>query len=174
MSSQQRVDHQHLIGDSSALESLNHHETRLSAELRRTLKLLDAPLKNPKLHDEPNRAKPLHYDEDRDAAEAPISAIVSSTIHQLGAGGRPNGRRKLPEPVNRARVFASSENQKLHDEPNDAQPPHSDDDSDAPEGPPSTIHHPPLGRNSPAGKSRPRVCLRLTKIEPRGARPIWP
>ena len=48
---------------------------------------MEAQLKNLKLHEEPNRAKPPHYDEDRDAAEAPKSAIVSSTVHQLGARG---------------------------------------------------------------------------------------
>jgi hypothetical protein len=43
------------LDDSRALESLNRHETRLSAELRRTLKLLDAQPKNQKLHHEPSR-----------------------------------------------------------------------------------------------------------------------
>jgi len=65
------IAYQHLCDDSRGLESLNRHETRLSAELRRTLKLLDAELKNQKFHHEPSPAKPPHSDEDRPAPEAP-------------------------------------------------------------------------------------------------------
>ncbi len=69
------IAYQHLTDEGGALESLNRHETRLSAELRRTLKLLDAPPRNQKFHHEPSDAQPLQFDEDGAAAEAPPSAI---------------------------------------------------------------------------------------------------
>ncbi len=69
------IAYQHLIDDGGALESLNRHETRLGAELRRTLRLLDAPPKNQKLHEEPNGAQPPHPEEDRNPAEAPPITI---------------------------------------------------------------------------------------------------
>ena len=97
---QAAIAYEHLIDDGGALESLNRHETRLSAELRRTLKLLDAQPKNQKLHHEPSSAQPPRSDEDGDAAEAPPSTIdpppstssvpidhPPSTIDQLIAPG---------------------------------------------------------------------------------------
>ena len=63
------IAYQHLIDDSRALESLHRHEVRLGAELRRTLRLLDAQPKNRKLHDEPSDAQPPRSDEDRDGGE---------------------------------------------------------------------------------------------------------
>jgi hypothetical protein len=69
------IAYQHLCDDSCALESLHRHETRLSAELRRTIRLLSAELKNQKFHHEPSDAKPKRSDEDGGAAEAPPSAI---------------------------------------------------------------------------------------------------
>jgi len=84
----------------------NRHETRLSADLRRSLKLLDAPPQNQKFHHEPSEAQPPRSDEDRDGAEAPSSTIDHlgpSTSHQLAAIGG-----NSPQPVNRARVFAPS------------------------------------------------------------------
>ncbi|HXN49747.1 MAG TPA: hypothetical protein VN893_24050, partial [Bryobacteraceae bacterium] len=74
------IAYQHLCDDSRALESLHRHETRLSAELRRTLKLLDAQLKNQKLHPEPSQAQPPHFDED-----APTTDHRPSTIDPRGA-----------------------------------------------------------------------------------------
>ncbi len=64
------IAYQHLIEEGSALESFNRYETRLSAELRRTLRLLDAPLKNQKFHHEPSDEKPPRYDQDRPDPEA--------------------------------------------------------------------------------------------------------
>ena len=124
------IAYQHLIDDGSALESFNRHETRLSAELRRTLKLLDAHLENQKLHDEPSDAQPPRSEEDRDAAEAPPSTVDQppSTSSEPGATS----------------AAAPLENQKFHHEPSDAQPPHSDEDGPPAETPPSTtIDHPP-------------------------------
>jgi hypothetical protein len=69
------IAYQHLCDDSSGLESLHRHEARLSAEFRRTFKLLAAEFKTQKFHHEPSDAKPPHSDEDRGAAEAPPSAI---------------------------------------------------------------------------------------------------
>jgi hypothetical protein len=69
------IAYQHLIDDGGGLESLNRHETRLSAEFRRTLKVLDAPPKNQKLHHEPSDAQPPRAEEDRDAPETPPSSI---------------------------------------------------------------------------------------------------
>ena len=111
------VAYQHLCDDSRALESLNRHETRLSAELRRTLKLLDAQLKNQKLHDEPSRAQPPHSDEDTSGRQAPPST----------AGHRPSTTQDAQ--------LKNQENQKLHEEPNRAQPPHYHEDGPAPGAP---------------------------------------
>ena len=72
---QAAIAYEHLIDDGGALESLNRHEARLSAEPRRTLKLLDTPPNNQKLHHEPSAVKPPHSDEDEPAAETPPSAI---------------------------------------------------------------------------------------------------
>ena len=72
----------------------NRHETRLSADLRRILKLPDAPLQNQKFHHEPSPAQPPRSYEDRDGAEAP-----SSTIDHLGPSTIPPpryARRKTP------------------------------------------------------------------------------
>ena len=79
-----------LCDDPRALESLRHYETRLSAGLRRTLKLLDAQLKNQKLHDEPSDAQTPRYDHDRLAAEAPLSTIhhPPSTTSEAAGDGR--------------------------------------------------------------------------------------
>ena len=76
------IAYQHLCDDSRALESLHRHEARLSAELRRTLKLLDAQLKNQKLHPEPSDAQPPRSDED-----APTIDHRPSTIDPRGAAG---------------------------------------------------------------------------------------
>jgi hypothetical protein len=65
------IAYQHLIEEGSALESFNRHETRLSAELRRTMKQLDTPPKNQKFHHEPSDAQPPQSDEDRPGPEAP-------------------------------------------------------------------------------------------------------
>jgi hypothetical protein len=78
------IAYQHLIDDGGALESLNRHETRLSAELRRTLKLLDSPPKTQKLHREPSDAKPPCSDEDRSDGEAP--RIPSTIAHPPSTG----------------------------------------------------------------------------------------
>ncbi len=81
------IAYQHLCDDSRALDSLHRHETRLSAEIHRTIKLLAAELKNQKLHDEPSDAQPKHSDEDKPDPQAPPSAIdpppstSSVTIH---------------------------------------------------------------------------------------------
>ena len=69
------IAYQHLCDESRALESLHRHETRLSAELRRTLRLLDAQLKNQKFHHEPSTAKPKRSDEDTSDRQAPPSTI---------------------------------------------------------------------------------------------------
>ena len=78
------IAYQHLRADSPALESLNRHATRLSAELRRTLEFLDAPLKNRKLHDEPSDAEPPHSDEDSSPGRCPANPIghPPCTIHR--------------------------------------------------------------------------------------------
>ena len=83
-----------LCGDSHALESLNRHETRLSAEFRRTLKLLRAQLRNQKLHDEPNLAKAPHYDEDRPTPRSPSNptGLRPSSIDQRGGSANPEPR----------------------------------------------------------------------------------
>ena len=72
---QAAIAYQHLIDDGGAFESFNRHETRLSAEFRRTMKLLDAQLKNQKFHHEPSDAQPPRADEDKDAAVPPPSHI---------------------------------------------------------------------------------------------------
>ncbi|HXN50065.1 MAG TPA: hypothetical protein VN893_25665, partial [Bryobacteraceae bacterium] len=69
------------------LESLHRHETRLSAELRRTLKLLDAQLKNQEFHHEPSRAQPKHFDEDASHHRDPTIDHPPSTIDPRGAKG---------------------------------------------------------------------------------------
>ena len=100
-----REEYEVCDGETRALESLNRHETRLSAEFRRILKLLDAPPKNQKLHDEPNNAQPLHSDEDMDAAETPPSPIG----HPPSTVPRARVRPDLVVPLNKmssARQFA--------------------------------------------------------------------
>jgi hypothetical protein len=88
---QAAIAYQHLIDDGGALESLNRHETRLSAEIRRTMKQLDAPPKNQKFHHEPSDAQPPHSDEDAPAEEAPPIPSTEdhppSTTDPLGAAG---------------------------------------------------------------------------------------
>ena len=124
------IAYQHLIDDGGALESLNRHETRLSAELRRTMKQLDAQQKNQKLHEEPNGAPPPRSDEDTDDAEGP-----PSTIDQPPS----------------AKLDAPPKDQKFHHEPSNVQPPQSDEDGPAPEAPriPSAIdRHPKLTADS--------------------------
>ena len=82
------IAYQHLCDDSRALESLNRHEARLSAELRRTLRLQDAQLKNQKLHHEPNPADPQSNEEDPAGVAPPIPSAIDdqpSTIDQRGA-----------------------------------------------------------------------------------------
>ena len=83
------IAYQHLCDDSRALESLHRHEARLSAEFRRTFKLLAADLKTQKFHHEPSPAQPPRPHEDRDGGEAPPSTIdhPPSTIDPLGAAG---------------------------------------------------------------------------------------
>ena len=71
------IAYQHLCDDSRALESLHRHETRLSAELRRTIKLLAAELKNQKLHDEPSAADPQSNEENPDPVTPLIPAAGS-------------------------------------------------------------------------------------------------
>ncbi|HXN49636.1 MAG TPA: hypothetical protein VN893_23495, partial [Bryobacteraceae bacterium] len=96
------IAYQHLIDDSRGLESLNRHETRLSAEIRRTLKLLDAPPKNQKFHHEPSPAQPKHPDEDTSAPPSTIhhppstreepkatSAVPPSTSEEQEATSEP-------------------------------------------------------------------------------------
>jgi hypothetical protein len=83
------IAYQHLIDDGGALESLNRHETRLSAEFRRTLKVLDAPPKNQKFHHEPSDTQPPRPDEDRDADEAPPSPIDPEAPQIPSAFGHP-------------------------------------------------------------------------------------
>jgi hypothetical protein len=58
------IAYQHLCDDSRGLESLHRHEARLSAEFRRTFKLLAAELKNQKFHHEPSPAETQHSEED--------------------------------------------------------------------------------------------------------------
>jgi hypothetical protein len=85
------IAYEHLIDDGGAIESLNRHETRLSAELRRTLKLLDAPPKNQNFHHEPSDAQPPQSDEDGPTAETPPSTIdhPPSTISDAPAAETP-------------------------------------------------------------------------------------
>ncbi len=116
------IAYQHLIDDGGALESLNRHEARLSAEIRRTLRLLDTPPKNQKPHQEPSDSQPPCSDVDAPAADAPPSTI-----------GHPPSTKPDSPP----------KNQKLHQEPSDAQPPCSDVDEPPADTPPSTIDHPP-------------------------------
>ena len=73
------IAYQHLCDDSRGLESLHRHEARLSAELRRTMKLLDAPPKNQKFHHEPSPAQPPQSDEDGPAGDAPRIPPTGST-----------------------------------------------------------------------------------------------
>ncbi len=72
------IAYQHLTDEGGALESLHRHETRLSAELRRTLKLLDAPPRNRKFHHEPSDADP-HSNQDDPGREAPRIPPSGST-----------------------------------------------------------------------------------------------
>ena len=85
------IAYQHLCDDSRALESLHRHEARLSAEIRRTSKLLAAEPKNQRFHHEPSDAQPPQSDEDRPTEEAPpIPSSVDhppSTIDPPGATG---------------------------------------------------------------------------------------
>ena len=109
--------YQHLIDDGGALESFNRHETRLSAEFRRTMKLLDAQLAN---------QKPPQSDEDGYTAEAPPSTIDH------------------PPSTN---PDAPPKNQKFHHEPSpaDSQSNEEDPAGEAPPipSPGSTGHKPP-------------------------------
>ncbi len=91
------IAYQHLIDDGSALESLNRHETRLGAELRRTMKQLDTPPKNQKFHHEPSDVKPPSSDDDGPAPGAPPSTIdhPPSTSLDDPAGESP----RIPPPV---------------------------------------------------------------------------
>ena len=95
------IAYQHLIDDGGALESLNRHETRLSAELRRTLKLLDAPPKNQKFHHEPSPAQPPRSDEDGPAGDAPRIPPTGSTTdgRQATSGAREPASAREKDPA---------------------------------------------------------------------------
>ena len=93
------IAYQHLCDESRGLESLHRHEARLSAELRRTLKLLDAPPKNQKLHQEPSSAKTQHSDEDGSDREAP--RIPSTIDHPPSAINHPpSTTSRIPSTIN--------------------------------------------------------------------------
>ena len=134
---------QHLCDDSRAVETLSRYETRLSAELRHTLKLLGAPVENQKLHEEPNDAEPPHSEEDSSFPEAP--RFPSAIDHP---------RRTTKD--------AQLENRKLHEEPSRAQPPHSHEDGPAAQAPPSTIDHPPSTPPSPENEP-PKLPLMVSR-----------
>jgi hypothetical protein len=82
------IAYQHLCDDSRALESLNRHEARLSAELRRTLKLLE------EFHQEPNPAN--EHPQPDDVTEPRPSG--SGAESDLPAGRSENGPSHPPEP----------------------------------------------------------------------------
>ena len=81
------IAYQHLCDDSRGLESLHRHETRLSAELRRTIKLLDTELKNQKFHHEPSDADPQSNEESPDPDTPPVPP----------AGATSDGQRATPD-----------------------------------------------------------------------------
>ncbi len=83
------IAYQHLCDDSRALESLHRHETRLGAEIHRTIKLLAAELKNQKLHDEPSDADPQSNEENPDPDTPPVPSAGSPGDGQPTTPGAP-------------------------------------------------------------------------------------
>ena len=145
------IAYQHLCDDSRGLESLHRHEARLSAELRRTLKLLDAQLKNQKFHYEPSPADPQSNEEDPDPETLPIPPTGSTGDSQQATSDQPLARQ--PDDLTEPRSSGSGAEAALPDREVPQIPPAAStcDGQQATSGPPrAAAREDPMSSGHPA------------------------